>query len=129
MELRFSTGGLHPTIRIEAGREHPKIQMEHQRLAPFGMEPARREEQRWNGLHHPSSHRNRYQCSEHTEQTTLALENPRPHTRYEQQHRVHHPDTQLAEENKHREHSAAGPQEQLSKPPHLSTGGKEKTIH
>jgi hypothetical protein len=44
MDTRFSKGGSHPASRIGVGREHPKVQMEHQRTSPFGMELARREE-------------------------------------------------------------------------------------
>jgi hypothetical protein len=44
MDTRFSKGGSHPTSRIGAGREHPKVQMEHQRTSPFGMELAKTEE-------------------------------------------------------------------------------------
>ncbi len=129
MDLGINKGRPHPAPGIGARREYPEIQMVHQGPATPRVELARRKEQRRDGLYHLSPHWHWDQRPEHAEQMAPSLEGPWSHSGDEQQHWVLHPDAQPAEEDRHREFSSPGTQEQIGKPPSITSSGKEETIH
>jgi len=129
MDTRNRKGRPHLAPRIGARREYPKIQMVHQGTATPGVELARRKEQRRDGLYHLSPHGHRDQRSEHVEQTTPTLEGLGPRSGDEQRHRIRHPGAQPVEEDRHRELSTPGTQEQIGKPPRFTSGNKKEAFH